>query len=58
MLRFYFFYEDVFSGLAIGFSVTDSFKVVFPLSDINFEADRLFRENSSTILFSKRCAFI
>tara|TARA_R110000737_G_scaffold208262_2_gene226079 strand:- start:366 stop:491 length:126 start_codon:yes stop_codon:yes gene_type:complete len=32
-----------FSSLAIDFSLTDSFKAGFPMSDINFEADILFR---------------
>lgn len=36
------------------FTINDSFKAVFPKSDIRFEIDRLFRENKVTIPFPQR----
>lgn len=36
------------------FTVTDSFRAVFPMSDLHFEVDRLFRENQVTIPFPQR----
>ncbi|MEY8848498.1 mechanosensitive ion channel family protein [Psychroserpens sp. XS_ASV72] len=36
------------------FTINDSFKAVFPKSDIRFEIDRLFRENNVTIPFPQR----
>jgi len=36
------------------FTINDSFKAVFPKSEIRFEIDRLFRENNITIPFPQR----
>jgi len=36
------------------FTIDDSFKAVFPKSDIRFEIDRLFRENNVSIPFPQR----
>jgi small-conductance mechanosensitive channel len=36
------------------FTMNDSFKALFPKSDIRFEIDRLFRENNITIPFPQR----
>ena len=36
------------------FTIADSFKALFPKSDIRFEIDRLFRENNITIPFPQR----
>ena len=36
------------------FTIDDSFKAVFPKSDIRFEIDKLFRENNVTIPFPQR----
>ena len=36
------------------FTINDSFKAVFPKSEIRFEIDKLFRENNITIPFPQR----
>ena len=36
------------------FTINDSFKAVFPKSDIRFEIDKLFREHNITIPFPQR----
>ena len=47
-------FGDSSLNFKIVFTVTDSFRSVFPMSDLHFEVDRLFREHNITIPFPQR----
>ena len=47
-------FGDSSLNFKVVFTINDSFKSVFPKSDIRFEIDRLFRENNVTIPFPQR----
>lgn len=47
-------FGDSSLNFKIIFTINDSFKAQFPKSDIRFEIDKLFRENSITIPFPQR----
>lgn len=47
-------FGDSSLNFRIVFTINDSFKAVFPKSDIRFEIDKLFRENNITIPFPQR----
>ena len=47
-------FADSSLNFKVVFTVTDSFRAVFPMSDLHFEIDRLFREHDVTIPFPQR----
>lgn len=47
-------FGDSSLNFKVVFTVSDSFKAIFPKSDIRFEIDKLFRENNVSIPFPQR----